>query len=157
MAFLLERDTVNGTQGTAFMTIDGKNQELFRAKNIKVSADIQATDMKALGTTRIQQKTTGVKQTGSGTLYYGSDLLVQMAMTFMETGAIPYFDLQITNNDPVSTVGIQTMAYYGCKLTGEVLLSILDIDSDMLEQPFTFSYTNAKKLASFNAEANYGS
>lgn len=157
MAFLLERDTLNGKLGTAFMTVDGSVTELFRAKNIKVSADIQATDMKALGTTRIQQKTTGVKQTGSGTIYYGSDLLTQMALTYMETGVIPYFDLQVSNNDPTSTVGQQIIAYYGCKLTGEVLLSILDIDADMLEQPFTFSYTDARKLSSFTPESSYGS
>lgn len=157
MSFLLERDTLSGKLGTAFITIDGKNQELFRAKKIQVDGDIQSTDMKALGTTRIQQKVTGVKQTGSGTIYYGTDLLTQMLMKYMETGEITYFDLQVTNSDPTSTVGTQTIAYYGCKLTGTLPLSILDTDSDMLEQSFTFSYTDARKLASFGTEASYGS
>ena len=157
MPFLLERDTLNGKMGTAFITVDGKNQELFRAKKIQVDGDIQSTDMKALGTTRIQPKTTGVKQTGSGTIYYGSDLFTEMVLKYMETGEITYFDLQVTNNDPASTVGAQTIAYYGCKLTGTIPLSVLDVDSDMLEQPFTFSYTNARKLSSFNTEQSYGS
>ena len=156
MSFLLERDTLSGKMGTAFITIDGKNQELFRAKKIQVDGDVQSTDMKALGTTRIQQKVTGVKQTGSGTIYYGSDLLTQMLMKYMETGEVTYFDLQVTNSDPSSTVGTQTIAYYGCKLTGTIPLSILDTDSDLLEQAFTFSYTDARKLSSFNAEASYG-
>ena len=89
-------------------------------------------------------------------LYFGSDLLTQMALDYMETGKVTYFDLQVTNSDPTATVGEQTMVYYGCKLSGEVLLSILDVDNDMLEQPFTFSYTSAKKLASFSAESDYG-
>ena len=63
--FLLERDTLNGKLGQAFVTIDGQSQELFRAKKINVSADIQSTDVPVVGTTRIQQKTTGVKQTGT--------------------------------------------------------------------------------------------
>ena len=156
MPFLLERDTLNGKLGTAFVTINGQNQELFRAKKIQVDGDIQSTDMKALGTTRIQQKTTGVKQTGSGTIYYGSDLFTQMLLHYMETGEITYFDLQVTNSDPSSTVGTQTIAYYGCKLTGSMPLSILDTDSDMLEQAFTFSYTDARKLSGFTPEQNYG-
>lgn len=156
MAFLLERDTLSGKLGTAFVTVNGQNQELFRAKNIKVSGNFQGTDVKALGTTRIQEKTTGVKQSGTGTLYYGSDLLTQMAMHYMETSEITYFDMQVTNNDPTATVGSQSIAYYGCKLTGELLLSLLDVDSDVLEQPFSFTYTTARKLNSFTTEANYG-
>lgn len=157
MAFLLERDTIDGKLGTAFITIDGKNQELFRAKKIEVDGDVQSTDMKAVGTTRIQTKTTGVKQTGSGTIYYGTDLFTKMVMDYMETGKVTYFDLQVTNNDPTATVGTQTIAYYGCKLTGTIPLSLIDIDSDMLEQPFTFSYTNARTLQSFVPESGYGS
>ncbi len=156
MAFLLERDTLSGKLGTATVTVDGKVHELFRAREIKVVADIQTKDMKALGTTRIQPKNVGVKQTGSGVLYFGSDLLTQMALTYMESGLVTYFDLQVTNSDPTSTVGEQTIVYYGCKLNGDVLLSILDVDSDMLEQPFTFSYTTAKKLSAFQTEADYG-
>ncbi len=156
MAFLLERDTLSGKLGTATVTVDGKVHELFRAREIKVVADIQTKEMKALGTTRIQPKNIGVRQTGSGVLYFGSDLLTQMALDYMETGKVTYFDLQVTNSDPTATVGEQTMVYYGCKLSGEVLLSILDVDNDMLEQPFTFSYTSAKKLAAFSAESDYG-
>ncbi len=156
MTFLLERDTLSGKLGTATVTVDGKVHELFRAREIKVVADIQTKEMKALGTTRIQPKNIGVRQTGSGVLYFGSDLLTQMALDYMETGKVTYFDLQVTNSDPTATVGEQTMVYYGCKLSGEVLLSILDVDNDMLEQPFTFSYTSAKKLASFSAESDYG-
>ena len=156
MAFLLERDTLSGKLGTATVTVDGKVHELFRAREIKVVADIQTKEMKALGTTRVQPKNIGVRQTGSGVLYFGSDLLTQMALDYMETGKVTYFDLQVTNSDPTATVGEQTMVYYGCKLSGEVLLSILDVDNDMLEQPFTFSYTSAKKLASFSAESDYG-
>lgn len=157
MAFLLERDTVNGKLGTAFVTINGQNQELFRAKKVQVDADVQSTDMKAMGTTRIQQKSTGVKQTGSMTIYYGSDLFTDMVMQYMENGTVTYFDLQVTNNDPTAQVGVQTIVYYGCKLTGTIPLSILDTDSDMLEQAVTFSYTNARKLSSFTTEPSYGS
>ena len=141
--FLLERDTLNGKLGQAFVTIDGQSQELFRAKKINVSADIQSTDVPVVGTTRIQQKTTGVKQTGTMTIYYGTPLLTQMAMTYMETGVITYFDLQVTNNDPTATVGTQTMVYYGCKLTGELLLSIIDVDTEMLEQAVSYTHSDA--------------
>ena len=155
--FLLERDTLNGKLGQAFVTIDGQSQELFRAKKINVSTNIQSTDVPVVGTTRIQEKATGVKQTGTMTIYYGTPLLTQMAVTYAQTGVVTYFDLQVTNNDPTSTVGTQTIVYYGCKLTGELLTSIIDVDVEMLEQECTFSYTTQAILSAFNTEANYGS
>lgn len=155
--FLLERDTLNGKLGQAFVTIDGQSQELFRAKKINVSTNIQSTDVPVVGTTRIQEKATGVKQTGTMTIYYGTPLLTQMAITYARTGVVTYFDLQVTNNDPTATVGTQTIVYYGCKLTGELLTSIIDVDVNMLEQECTFSYTTQAILSSFNTEANYGS
>lgn len=155
--FLLERDTLNGKLGQAFVTIDGQSQELFRAKKINVATNIQSTDVPVVGTTRIQEKATGVKQTGTMTIYYGTPLLTQMAITYAQTGVVTYFDLQVTNNDPTATVGTQTIVYYGCKLSGELLTSIIDVDVDMLEQECTFSYTTQAILSSFNAEANYGS
>lgn len=155
--FLLERDTLNGKLGQAFVTIDGQSQELFRAKKINVSTNIQSTDVPVVGTTRIQEKATGVKQTGTMTIYYGTPLLTQMAITYAQTGVVTYFDLQVTNNDPTATVGTQTIVYYGCKLTGELLTSIIDVDVETLEQECTFSYTTQAILSSFNTEANYGS
>lgn len=155
--FLLERDTLNGKLGQAFVTIDGQSQELFRAKKINVATNIQSTDVPVVGTTRIQEKATGVKQTGTMTIYYGTPLLTQMAVTYAKTGVVTYFDLQVTNNDPTATVGTQTIVYYGCKLTGELLTSIIDVDVDMLEQECTFSYTTQAILSAFNTEANYGS
>lgn len=155
--FLLERDTLNGKLGQAFVTIDGQSQELFRAKKINAATNIQSTDVPVVGTTRIQEKATGVKQTGTMTIYYGTPLLTQMAVTYAQTGVVTYFDLQVTNNDPTATVGTQTIVYYGCKLTGELLTSIIDVDVEMLEQECTFSYTTQAILSSFNTEANYGS
>lgn len=155
--FLLERDTLNGKLGQAFVTINGQSQELFRAKKINVATNIQSTDVPVVGTTRIQEKATGVKQTGTMTIYYGTPLLTQMAITYAQTGVVTYFDLQVTNNDPTATVGTQTIVYYGCKLSGELLTSIIDVDVDMLEQECTFSYTTQAILSAFNTEANYGS
>lgn len=157
MSFLLERDTINGASGSAFLTIDGQVQQLFQAKNIKASQNIQSTDMKVIGTKIVQEKPTGVKQSGSMVIYYGSPLFTKMAVEYANTGEMQYFDMQITNNDPTTTVGQQVMALYGCKITGEIDITKMDADSDMLEQTVNFSYTKAEVLQAFNAPSSYGS
>ena len=79
-----------------------------------------------------------------------------MVLDYINTGNMPQFDLQITNDDPSSSVGSQTIAYYGCELTGSVPLSILDSEEAMLNYEFNFTYTRVAKLRGFNEPTSYG-
>ena len=155
MSFLLERDALNGKQGTAIATIKGENHILFGAKKIQTDAEFQESDFKVIGTTLVQNKTTGVKLTGSMTVYYGTPLFIKMVRDYIKTGKMTFFDLQIENDDPSTTVGKQTVVYYNCKLN-KVPLSILDSDSDQLEEEVGFSYTSIEVLNWFHDPSNLG-
>lgn len=155
MSFLLERDALNGKKGSAIMTIDGENHELFGAKKIQTDAEFQESDFKVIGTTLVQKKTTGVNLTGTMTIYYGTPQFIKMVQEYIKTGKIPYFDLQVENDDPSTSVGKQTVVYYNCKLS-KVPLSILDADSDFLEEEVGFSYTNIEVLNWFTDPTNLG-
>ena len=150
MAYLLAKDTVNGAEGKIFVTRDGKNIEIAGMKNIKTVAGLQSQDMRVIGTRRIQDKPNGSKQTGSGNIYYGTDLFTSMVLQYINTGVMPEFDIQITNHDPTTSVGSQVMAYYGCHLTGDIPLSILDSEEYMLIYDFNFAWTKAEQLQRFN-------
>lgn len=156
MSFLLERDTLNGAAGKAVIIQDGQVKDLFGAKNVKTQAEISATDMKVIGTKRAQQKPGSVKQTGTMTVYYGTPLFLDMVAQYARTGIMPYFNLQTTNDDPTTTVGTQTVAYYNCKLTGTIPLSVLDADADMLTMDVSFTYEDFEVLSSFHDPAETG-
>ena len=156
MSYLLERDTLNGAAGKAVLIRDGQVQELFGAKNVKTQAEITSSDMKVVGTKRTQQKPGAVKQTGTMTVYYGTPLFLEMMAEYVRNGSIPYFNLQTTNDDPTATVGAQVVAYYNCKLTGTVPLSILDAEADMLTMDLSFSYEDFEVLSSFRAPTETG-
>lgn len=156
MAYLLAKDTVNGAEGKIFITQEGKNIEVAGMKNIKTVAGIQSQDMRVIGTRRIQDKPNGSKQTGSGNIYYGTDLFTNMVLQYINTGIMPEFDIQITNQDPTTSVGSQVMAYYGCHLTGEIPISILDSEESMLNYDFNFAWTRVAKLQGFNDPVKLG-
>lgn len=152
MSFLLERDTLHGAAGKAFLIVDGRVRELFGAKKIQTQTEIQSTDMKVIGTKRIQDKPGGVKQTGTGTCYYGTPIFADMLAQYIREGRMPYFTLQTTNDDKATSVGVQTIAYYNCKLSGTVPLSVLDADADMLTFDFSFTYEDFEILSRFNEQ-----
>ena len=113
--------------------------------------------MKVIGTKKTQNKPGSVKQTGTGTVYYGTSLFVEMLAQYIHEGVMPYFTLQVTNDDKTSSVGVQTIAYYNCQLSGTVPISVLDADSDMLTFDFSFTYEDFEILSAFNDPAELGS
>lgn len=156
MSYLLAKDTVNGAEGKIFVTIDGKNMEVACMRNITTNAEIQSNNMRVIGTRTIQNKNNGAKLTGTGNIYYGTNLFTNMVLQYIQTGVMPEFDIQITNNDPATSIGTQSMAYYGCTLTGTIPLSILNDEEAMLNYDFNFAYTRVARLQSFRDPARLG-
>ena len=156
MSYLLAKDTVNGAEGTIVITVDGKNYEVACMKNIKTTASIQSQDMRVIGTRKIQAKPNGAKLTGSGNIYYGSNIFTDMVLEYINTGKMTPFDIQITNSDPTVSVGEQAMAYYGCTLTGDIPISILDDQEAMLNYDFNFSYTDVARFQAFRDPERLG-
>jgi len=157
MSFLLERDTVNGAEGTVYITRNGKQIEVIGLKNIQPVGGIQSTDMRSIGTRVIQDKPNGVKLTAKGKVYYGSNgsnLFQEMLLNYITKGVMEYFDVQINNTDPTVSMGSQIMAYYGCHLTGEIPLSILDDEKAMLDYEFNFAYTRVARIQGFTDPVN---
>nr|DAT36589.1 MAG TPA: tail tube protein [Caudoviricetes sp.] len=155
--FLLSRDTVNGAEGKIIVTVNGKQTEIAGMRNITTNAEIQGQDMRVIGTRVIQNKPNGAKQTGTGNIYYGSNIFLDMVLEYINTGHMPEFDIQISNTDPTTSIGSQVMAFYGCQLTGTIPLSVLNNEESMLNYDFNFTFTRVARLASFTEPSSYGS
>lgn len=156
MSYLLAKDAPNGAEGSVVVTRDGKNYVVAGMRNIQANAELQSSDMRVIGTRKIQDKPNGAKLTGTGNIYYGTNLWTDMVLEYINTGVMPEFDIQIINSDPTTTVGSQVVAYYGCHLTGTIPISILNSEEAMLNYDFNFAYTRVARLQSFNDPAQLG-
>lgn len=157
MSYLLAKDTVDGAEGRVYITQNGRSVEVAGMNNIQANAEIQSNEMKVIGTRTIQSKSSGAKLTGKGNIYYGTNLFTDMVLQYINTGVMPEFDIQITNNDKSTTLGSQVMAFYGCTLIGTIPLSILDSENDMMSYDFEFAYTRMARLEAFKDPAQLGS
>ena len=155
--FLLVQDTIHGAAGKAFITQDGIVKEIFAAKKIDAKGNIAESDMKVIGTKRIQVKKGGVKLTGTGTMYYATSDFSKMLEQYVHTGVLPYFNMQVTNEDKASSIGAQTVALYKCQLTGDIPVFILDDSADMLTFDFSFTFEDFEILSYFKAPSELGS
>lgn len=155
MSYLLQQDGLNGKSGKAFITIDGRNVELFGLKKFESNAEIQKADFPVVGTKIIQQKPTGVKYSGTATVYYGTPDFIAIASQYQKTGILPEITFQVTNYDESSSVGTQTVAYYGVVLD-KIPLSLLDDSADYLEEEISFTFSSFEELSAFRAPTNLG-
>ena len=88
-------------------------------------------------------------------IYYGTHDFKQLIADYVSSGKLPYFTMQITNDDPASSVGVQTVILYNVKITSGVL-AMLDADSDVLTESVNFSFTSFKILESFVPPSQLG-
>lgn len=83
MSYLLAKDTLNGAEGSVVVTRNNRNYVVAGMRNITTNAEIQSNDMRVIGTRKIQDKPNGVKQTGTGNIYYGTNLWTDMVLELL--------------------------------------------------------------------------
>lgn len=120
MTFLDPKDTINAKTAKAFATIDGRVEELFYAKSLESTIEKNKTDVPVLGKTNVGKKSAGWSGSGTLTIYYMTSLFRDLMLTYIKTGRDFYFDLQVINDDPASTVGSETKVLRRCNLDSVV-------------------------------------
>ena len=84
------------------------------------------------------------------TIYHNTDIFDQLMLTFKNDGKDIYFDVQVTNEDPTSAAGRQTMVFKGCNINGGVLAAF-DAAGEFLEQEVEFTYEDFEIQEAFTA------
>ena len=131
------KDTVSASLAECFATIDGKRYNLMQAINLEAKFDKNKSEVPILGKTGKGNKSTGWKGTGSATFHYNTSLFRELLYKFKETGEDTYFDIQVTNEDPTSSVGRQTVILKDCNIDGGVLAKF---DADDLDEDMDFTF-----------------
>lgn len=150
MLYLNGSDVISGKEGRAYITIEGKNEELFYVKSIEATIEKNKAEIKALGRNGTQYKATGWKGTGSMTIYYMTSFFRKMMVDYVNESKDLYFDLVIVNEDPASATGKQSVTLHRVNLDS-VIIGKLDVDSDGLEEEVSFTFEGVKLNNEFNS------
>lgn len=92
-----------------------------------------------LGRSGVGHRTVGWNGTGSMTIYYNTAMFTKLLKRYKDTGEDIYFDIQVTNEDPTSSVGRQTVILKDCNLDSGILAAF-DADDNWLEQDADFTF-----------------
>ncbi len=133
------KDTVSASLAECYVTLEGKRYNLMQAINLEANFEKNKTEVPILGKTGKENKATGWTGTGSATFHYNMSVFRMLMYRYKETGEDVYFDIQVTNEDPTSSVGRQTVILKDCNIDGGILAKF-DADAEYLDEDMDFTF-----------------
>ena len=152
MSFMKLSDAINAAEGRAYTIIGGTREEMFYLRNIEAKAEKDKAEGKTLGRRGTQHKANGWKGSGSANLYYVTTQFRKMMLKYIKKGVDTYFDVQIVNEDPSSSIGAQTIVLRDVNLDS-VIMAKLDVDAEFLDEDVDFTFEDVDILDSFGKPA----
>ena len=133
------KDSVSAKLAECYVTIDGNRYNFMQAINLEAKFEKLKSEMPILGKTGKGNKSTGWKGTGNSTFHYNTSIFRELMLRFKDTGEDIYFDIQVTNEDPTSSVGRQTVILKDCNIDGGILAKF-DSDGEYLDESMDFTF-----------------
>lgn len=143
------KDTLSASLAECFVTIDGNRYNFMQAIKVEAKFERTKTEVPILGKTGKGNKSTGWKGTGSATFHFNTSIFRQMMQRYKDTGEDLYFEMQISNEDPTSQAGRQTIVLLGCNIDGGILAKF-DADGETLDEDMDFTFEDFKMPETFN-------
>ena len=143
------KDAISASLAECYVTIEGKRYLLMQCIKVEAKFKKNKSKIPILGQTGKGNKTTGWEGTGSATVHYNTSIFRKLMLRYKETGEDIYFDMQITNEDPTSSVGRQTIILEDCNMDSGIIAKF-DADGEYLDEDMDFTFENWKLVEKFN-------
>jgi hypothetical protein len=142
------KDAISAKLAECFVTIKNNRYNFMQIINFEANFEKTKTEVPVLGKTGTGNKTTGWKGTGSGTFHYNTSIFREMMLQYKDTGEDVYFEIQVTNEDPTSAAGRQTLIFIDCNIDGGILAKF-DADGEYLDEDMDFTFEDFKMPETF--------
>ena len=138
-AIMEAKDAVYGSLAECFITINGRRYNFMNLIDFESKWEVNISDVKILGKVGLGHKAAGGKGTWKGTAHYNQSVLREMANTYQKTGVMPYFTIQVSNEDPTSAVGRQTVIHNNC-LCNSFILAKFKAGEEILDEDLSGTF-----------------
>ena len=142
-------DSLSAKMAECYVTIGNNRYNFMQAINLEASFEKTKTEIPILGKTGSGNKSTGWKGSGSATFHYNTSIFRELMQQYKDTGEDTYFEIQVTNEDPTSKAGRQTVVFIGCNIDGGTLAKF-DADGEYLDEDMDFTFEDFKMPERFS-------
>lgn len=149
MEGFMGENVISSKEGKAFLTRNGKNKHLFRAKDVEATLSKNKEEIRMLGTRMVGHKTVSIQGAGTLKIYHTSSEFKQDFIDYIKTGIDMYFNLQVEVEDKSTTFGRESIVLIGCNFD-EITIAMLSAEDGTLEQDLPFTFEDVEILKPFN-------
>ena len=142
------KDAVYGSLAECFVNIGDNRYNFMSLTEFESQWEVNVTEVPILGKVGMGHKAAGGKGTWSGTAHYNQSIFRKIADAYQKTGVMPYFEIQVTNEDPTSAVGRQTIIHHDC-LCDTFTLAKFQAGEELLEEDLSGTFESWDMPESF--------
>lgn len=148
-AIMQAKDTVFAALAECYVTINGRRYNFMQAIDLEAKIEKNKTEVPILGKTGKGNKASGWKGSGKATFHYNTSVFRQLMVQYKNTGEDVYFEIQVSNEDPTSAAGRQTIVLCDCNINGGVLAKF-DANGEYLDEELEFTFEDFRMPEQFN-------
>ncbi len=130
---------VSGALAECFITINDKIYNFMQLVNFESSATKDLNEIPVLGKLMKQHKPGLISGEWSGTAHYNQSIMRELILNYKNTGIDPPFEIQVSNEDPTSAVGRQTVILKHCFSEGGILAKF-DAEAEYLDEELSGTF-----------------
>lgn len=134
-----QTESVAGGLAECFITIDDNRYNFMQFTHFESSYKPKVIDVPILGRTTIGKKMVGGTGTFTGKAHYNQSIIRKVMLNYHKNGTFTPFEIQVTNEDPATSIGMQTIILSGC-LLDSVTLAKFSAGEDLLEEEISGTF-----------------
>lgn len=133
------QDAIYGSLAECYITIDGRRYKFMSMTDFESKWDVTIKEVPILGVVGMGHKAAGGKGTWKGTAHYNQSVIREMGDKYQKTGVMQYFEIQVSVEDPGSSVGRQTIIHRNC-LCDSYSLAKFKAGEDLLDEELSGTF-----------------
>ena len=147
-------DLVTGTDGSAYITVDGSNRFFFELQKIDANIEFTVITKKLMGHRMKQHKVVAAEGKGTMTIYNVSPAALEVYDQYIKNGKVPTISIQTTNEDQASTIGRRVVVMRNVILAKVPVASLDDTSEDLSTTDTDFTFDDVDNLESYMLPEN---
>ena len=133
------KDAVSGSLAECFITIGDNRYNFMNLIDFEAKWNVNIVEVPILGRVSKGHKAVGGNGEWSGTAHFNQSRLRELLLQYKRQGEMLYFDIQVTNEDPTSRIGRQTVILKDCLMEGGILAKF-DADAEYLDEEISGTF-----------------